>query len=119
MGKVMTKHSKIIATLGALAFFGSSATQPAYAADGIIRSTIVGVEPSGGGMAVYFNGFPVVCPAGARSGYILTSDPNYQTYVSVILTAMTTKTPVYVYSNISGGGCHIIVVTAGDTPLPP
>lgn len=115
----MRSRLKSALRLGAIGVLGILAGGPAYAWDGIIRAPIVGVEPSGSGMVVYFQGFPVVCSSGARRGYLPTSIPNYETMVSVVLTAMATKTPAYVYSNSAGGDCYIGVITAGDTPTPP
>jgi hypothetical protein len=110
---------KTVARLALMMALGSGIGTPAHAWDGIIRAVIVGVEPTGSGLVVYFQGFPLACAGGGRRAYLPANTPNYQTFVSVTLTAMAAKTPVYVYSSTVGGDCQIGVMTAGDTPNPP
>ncbi len=78
----------------------------------IASGVVTAVHVANGGnydFRVYLANSPKMCNGGDRWAYLNESDSNYAVYVSTILSAKATKSPVTIYSNTKAGTshCHI------------
>ena len=86
---------------------------PVYSWDGSAEGYVsrIDVTESAYNFRVYLEGQPALCGNENIWGYLDETDPNYQTYVSVLMMAKATKNKVKLYLNrqngAAGGKCHI------------
>lgn len=89
-------------------------TYSASAWDGIIVGKIASIDVTAGnnyGFRVSLEGSPAICGNAHTWAFLNETDSNYQTFVSVLLTAKVSKQNITLYTNRAGadsaGYCHI------------
>ncbi len=82
--------------------------------DGVVSGGIGTIDVTAGenyGFRLTLKGVPKLCGNSHNWAYLNESDSNYKTFVSVLLAARMSKSPVFVYTNkekLSGNDyCHI------------